>query len=68
MRVDSEAAPKYSAVRLDSFAPVEGGKGKLTLADDATGEVKWTDATGETCAVTLGNHAIQIVRRTGYGR
>jgi hypothetical protein len=63
MRVDGEAARNYSAVRLDSFASVEG-KGKLTLADDATGEVRWADAAGETRTVTLGNHAIRSV----YGR
>jgi len=68
MRVEGEAARHWSAVRLDSFAPVEGGKGTLTLADDQTGEVKWTDTTGEACTVTLGNHAIQIVRRSVYGR
>ena len=67
MRVDGESAHNYSAVRLDSFATVEG-QGKLTMADDQTGEVKWTDAIGDAHTTTLGAHAIQIVRRSAYGR
>ena len=68
MHVDGETARNYSAVRLDNFAPVEGKKGRLTLADDQTGEVRWTDAIDEAHSVTLGARAIQIVRRSVYGR
>lgn len=67
MRVDGESAHNYSAVRLDSFATVEG-KGTLTLADTDTGEVKWTDSIGDAHTTTLGAHAIQIVRRSAYRR
>lgn len=60
MRVEGDAALRFSAVRLDSLTSVEG-KGKLLLADSETGEVVWTDRTGETCKATLGAHAIRLV-------
>jgi hypothetical protein len=60
MRVEGEAAKSWTAVRLDSLVSVEG-KGKLISADTETGEVVWTDRTGETCRATLGAHAIRLV-------
>lgn len=68
MRVEGDAAKTYTAVRLDSFAPVEGS-GALMMADDVTGEVRWKDASGEICAKTLGPHSIRIIpkRLAGHG-
>lgn len=67
MKVEGDSARAYSAVRTDSMLPIEG-KGRLVLADDLSGEVKWLDATGETCSLTLGQHAIRIVRRPVLSR
>ena len=55
-----EDAKFYRAVRLDSLADVN--KGDLTFADDQTGEVRWMDGTATPKSVTLGPHAIRIVR------
>lgn len=62
MRVEGEEAAGWSAVRLDSFEPVEGA-GLLICADDATGEVAWRDVTNTACRADLGPHAIRLVRR-----
>lgn len=62
MRVEGEAARHYMVVRLDSFTSVEGN-GVLRLADDQTGEVHWTDKTGESKTAQLGQRTIKVVRR-----
>lgn len=62
MRVEGKEAAVYSAVRMDSMAPVEG-KGTLLLADDMTGEVRWREGIDKERAETLGARAIRIVRR-----
>lgn len=61
MIVSGEDAPRFNAVRLDSYANVN--KGDLVEADDQTGLVKWRDSTGEIKTTTLGEHAIRIVPR-----
>ena len=61
MTVSGEEAKLYNAVRLDSFLNVN--QGILVSANEATGEVAWTDKAGETKIVTLGDHAIRLVRR-----
>ena len=63
MHVEGEEARKWSAIRLDSFFAVEGAAGRLTLADDVTGEVQWRDKTDTACVAQLGSHAIRLVRR-----
>lgn len=62
MRVEGEDAQRWSAVRLDTLTSIEGA-GRLMLADDVTGEVRWSDKTNESCAKNFGPHAIRIVRR-----
>ena len=58
MQVSGDAAKEYYAVRLDSFATVNAGL--LLFADDQTGEVRWTDKSGEAKSLTLGPHMISI--------
>lgn len=60
MRIEGEAAKGRCAVRLDSFMNVN--QGELLLADEDTGEVKWKDRAGVETSVTLGPHAIRILR------
>ena len=50
MQVSGDAAKEYYAVRLDSFATVNAGL--LLFADDQTGEVRWTDKSGEAKSLT----------------
>jgi hypothetical protein len=61
MKVENEEAKHYNAVRLDNFNLAN--KGVLTLADDQTGEVHYTDQAGETKTMTLGAHAIRILHK-----
>jgi hypothetical protein len=61
MRIHGDDAKKYNAIRLDSFA--NANQSELVLADDQTGEVSYTDKAGELKSVTLGLHAIRIVRK-----
>ena len=61
MKIEGDGAKAYRAVRLDSFADVN--RGELVSADDETGTVQYKDKTGETCTVTLGPHAIVILRK-----
>jgi len=61
MRVEGDAALRFSAVRLDSMAPVEGARGTLLFCDSETGEVRWRDRSGEACEARLGPHAIRLV-------
>ena len=61
MKIEGSDASKYRAVRLDSFENVN--KGELVSADDITGEVVWTDKTGEQKTLTLGPSAIRILSK-----
>jgi hypothetical protein len=61
LRVSGEDAKLYDAVSLSSFANVN--RGELVSADDSTGEVVYKDTPESTKAVTLGDHAIRIVKR-----
>jgi hypothetical protein len=61
MKIEGEAAAQYEAVRLDSFATVN--RGVLVSADDDTGKVVWLDKTANQREVTLGSHAIRIMRK-----
>lgn len=61
MKIEGEAAARFSAVRLDSMAPVEGARGVLLMADSETGEVRWRDKTDTVCEASLGPHAIRLV-------
>lgn len=67
MEVNGEAAARFDAVRLDSFAPVNLG-GDLISANEETGAVQWKDRTGETKSVTLRAHTIKLVKKHAYGR
>lgn len=64
MRVEGACAAKYRAVRLDTYADVT--QHPLTLADDQTGEVFWTDKHEQQHRETLGPHAIRLLRRPTY--
>ena len=61
MRITGEEAKKYTAVRLDSFESVN--KGELVSADDQIGEITFKDTPETTKTLTLGPHAIRIVRK-----
>jgi hypothetical protein len=62
MRVEDETAREHNAVRLDNLE--NANKGILVLADEATGEVVYKDASGSMISTLLGPHAIRIVRRS----
>ena len=61
MRIEGEPAARWSAVRLDSLASVEGARGTLLMADTDTGEVKWKDGTDTLCEARLGPQAIRLI-------
>jgi hypothetical protein len=61
MRIYGDDAKLYNAVRLDDFR--NANLGELLLADDQSGEVSWKDSTGNTKSLTLGAHAIRIIRK-----
>lgn len=66
MNITGSEAADYDAVRTDSFRTVN--EGVMTAANDETGYVAWKDRAGEARAVTLGSHAIRLVRRSVYRR
>jgi hypothetical protein len=59
--VTGDEAKLYDAVSLSSFASVN--RGELVEADDVTGRVSWRDTPVSIKTVTLGDHAVKIVRR-----
>ena len=59
--VSGEDAARFNAVRLDNFE--NANRGELVEADDLTGLVRYKDVTGEVKTVTLGDHAIRIMRK-----
>ncbi len=61
MRLVGDDAAPFNAMRLDNFENVN--KGPLVLVDDQTGEVAWTDKSSELKSITLGIHAIRIVKK-----
>ena len=61
MRIEGDAAARWSAVRLDSLQSVEGARGRLLLADTDTGEVRWKDRTDAVCEARLGPQAIRLI-------
>ncbi len=61
MEVSGDDAKSWNAVRLDSFAVINDGM--LVSADCATGAVKWKDKTDQERTLTLGDHAIRLVRK-----
>ena len=61
MRVEGDAALRWSAVRLDSLQSVEGARGRLLMADTDTGEVRWRDRTDTVCELRLGPQAIRLI-------
>jgi hypothetical protein len=61
--VNGDVAKEHYVVRLDSYATVN--QGELVEADEATGLVRFRDKAGETKSVTLGEHNIRILRKTG---
>ncbi len=61
MRLVGDDASPFNAVRRDSLENVN--KGPLVLVDDQTGEVAWTDKTGEVKTVTLTSVPIAIVSK-----
>jgi hypothetical protein len=66
MQVSGEEAHKYQAVRRDSLLTIN--QGVLILADDETGEVKWTDRAGREKSLKLGASAVRILPAYHYGR
>ena len=66
MRVSGEEAKRWQAVRRDSLETVN--RGDLVMADDETGEVKWTGRSGGEAKVTLGSGAIRLMSAHRYGR
>ena len=61
MIVNGGAAKLFDAVSLSSFESVN--RGELVSADDSTGYVQWKDTPDSMKDVTLGDHAIKIVKR-----
>jgi hypothetical protein len=61
MTVSDDDAKLYDAISLSDFSSVN--RGELVSADDATGVVVYRDTPESTKTVTLGLHAIRIVRR-----
>lgn len=61
MIVSGEEAKRFDAVSLSSFESVN--RGELVSADDTTGVVQYRDTPESIKTVTLGDHAIRIVRR-----
>lgn len=62
MKVSGEEAKGFDAVRLDSFAAVNG-KGDLIDADELTGTVIYQDTPDTQKTVVLGMGAIKIMPR-----
>ena len=60
MNISGEEAVGFNAIRLDDFSTAN--KGPLVSADDVTGEVVYRDTPESTKTLTLGDHAIRIVR------
>jgi len=62
MRIFEDEAARYDAISLSSFDTIN--KGLMTLADDDTGEVAYTDKTGNVVVVpALGPHSIRLMLR-----
>ena len=61
MIVSGEEAGQYDAIRLDSFE--RANRGPLISADDITGVVVYRDTPESQKTLTLGAHAIKIVRK-----
>ncbi len=60
MTVSGEEAHLYDAIRLDDFS--RANRGPLVSADDVTGVVVYKDTLESEKTLTLGEHAIRIVR------
>jgi hypothetical protein len=60
MNVSGSDAKLYDAVRLDSME--RANRGPLVSADEVTGVVVFYDTPESTKTITLGEHAIKIVR------
>lgn len=63
MTVSGDDAKLYDAVSLSSMLSVN--RGELVSADDQTGVVVWRDTPDSTKTVTLGDHAIRVVKKHG---
>jgi len=61
MTIDGDGAKAFNAVRLDSLA--NANKGELVSADEDTGTVVYKDRSGEPVTLSLGPHAIKVLRR-----
>jgi len=61
MKIEGDAAHLYRAVRLDSFE--DANRGELVSADDDTGIVVYKDTPETTKTLTLGPHAIRILKK-----
>ena len=61
MIVSGEEAATFDAIRLDDFSTAN--KGPLLSADTDTGVVVYKDVTGTEKQLTLGDHAIRLVKR-----
>lgn len=60
MNVTGENAALYNAVRLDNFE--NANRGPLVSADDMTGEVVYKDTPDSQKTLSLGAHAIRIIK------
>ncbi len=60
MSISGSDALLYNVVRLDDFSQVN--KGPLISANDVTGEVVYQDTPESQKTLTLGPHAIRIVK------
>lgn len=60
MIVSGDEAKNFNAVRLDNFQ--NANRGPLVEADSATGRVLYQDVTGTVVTLTLGEHAIKLLR------
>ncbi len=61
MIVSGEEALLYNAIRLDDFSVAN--KGPLISADDMTGVVVYRDTPESEKTLSLGPHAIRLIRR-----
>jgi len=66
MVVSGEEAMEYDAISLSSLETIN--QGLLKEANTDTGVVKWLDKTGQEKTATLGERAICIRPKSGYGR
>ena len=60
MKCKFPVTPPRSTTPCGSTACATVNAGLLLFADDQTGEVRWTDKSGEAKSLTLGPHMISI--------